>query len=165
MVVNQKCLHEWMSHMSRYKQQEHPVSPQAEVDAFEAAQAAIREQDKQVHDFLHAAAKRLEKQPNEVEAVLEDEPKRELSALRIRLEEMQKSAPPPYETAHCLQDAGTADMPVALRGDLRKPGEMVPRRFLEIIAGKDSPPFTEGSGRLDMANAIASKSNPLTAER
>ena len=144
-------------------QQEHPVSPQAEVDAFEAAQASIREQDKQVHDFLHAAAKRLEKQPNEVEAVLEDEPKRELSALRIRLEEMQKSAPAPYETAHCLQDAGTADMPVALRGDLRKPGEMVPRRFLEIIAGKDSPPFTEGSGRLELARSVVAANNPLTA--
>jgi hypothetical protein len=72
-------------------QREHPVSPKAEVEAFEAAQAAIREQDKRVHDFLHAAAKRLEKKPNEVEAVLEEESKRELAALRTQLEELKKS--------------------------------------------------------------------------
>jgi len=144
-------------------QREHPVSPQAEVEAFEAAQAAIREQDKRVHDFVHAAAKRLEKKPNEVEAVLEEEPKRELAALRTQLEELKKSAPPLYETAHCLQEAGNANMPVALRGDLRKPGEMVPRRFLEIIAGKEPPPFTEGSGRLELARSVVAPSNPLTA--
>ena len=144
-------------------QREHPVSPQAEVEAFEAAQAAIREQDKRVHDFVHAAAKRLEKKPNEVEAVLEEEPKRELAALRTQLEELKKSAPPPYETAHCLQEAGNANMPVALRGDLRKPGEMVPRRFLEIIAGKEPPPFTEGSGRLELARSVVAPNNPLTA--
>jgi hypothetical protein len=144
-------------------QREHPVSPKAEVEAFEAAQAAIREQDKRVHDFLHAAAKRLEKKPNEVEAVLEEESKRELAALRTQLEELKKSAPPPYETAHCLQEAGNADMPVALRGDLRKPGEMVPRRFLEIIAGKEPPPFTEGSGRLELARSVVAGNNPLTA--
>jgi hypothetical protein len=54
-------------------------------------------------------------------------------------------------------------MPVALRGDLRKPGEMVPRRFLEIIAGKEPPPFTEGSGRLELARSVVAGNNPLTA--
>ncbi|MFN0125463.1 MAG: PSD1 and planctomycete cytochrome C domain-containing protein [Verrucomicrobiales bacterium] len=144
-------------------QREHPVAPQAEVEAFEAAQAIIREQDKRVHDFVHAAAKRLQKKPEEVENVLEEEPKRELAALRTRLEELKKSSPPPYETAHGLHEAGTADMPVALRGDLRKPGEMVRRRFLEIIAGKEPPPFTEGSGRLELARSVVAANNPLTA--
>jgi hypothetical protein len=144
-------------------QREHPVSPKAEVEAFEAAQAAIREQDQRFNDFVHAAAKRLEKKPDEVEAVLEEESKRELAALLARLEELKKSAPPSYQTAHCLQESGNADMAVALRGDLRKPGEMVKRRFLEIIAGKEPPPFTEGSGRLELARSVVAANNPLTA--
>jgi hypothetical protein len=144
-------------------QREHPVSPKAEVEAFEAAQAAIREQDQRFNDFVHAAAKRLEKKPDEVEAVLEEESKRERAALLARLEELKKSAPPSYQTAHCLQESGNADMAVALRGDLRKPGEMVKRRFLEIIAGKEPPPFTEGSGRLELARSVVAANNPLTA--
>jgi hypothetical protein len=39
----------------------------------------------------------------------------------------------------------------------------VPRRFLEILSGPSNPPFTNGSGRLELARAIASPNNPLTA--
>ena len=49
------------------------------------------------------------------------------------------------------------------RGNPSTPGPEVPRRFLSVIAGKDAPPFKNGSGRLEMARAIASKGNPLTA--
>lgn len=52
--------------------------------------------------------------------------------------------------------------PVFIRGEARSPGEVVPRRFLEIFPG-GAKPFTKGSGRLELAEAIASKSNPLTA--
>src|SRR5262249_30500861 len=43
------------------------------------------------------------------------------------------------------------------------PGESAPRRFLEVLSGDARPPFNHGSGRLDLAKAIASKDNPLTA--
>ena len=142
---------------------EHPISPRAEVDAFHAAQAAIHEQDKRVNEFVNAAAERLKKRPEEVEAALEEEPKRELIAMRARLEELRKSAPPHYEFAHRLYESGSADMPMALRGDLRRPGEIVPRRFLEIIAGKESPTYTEGSGRSELARSVVAANNPLTA--
>ena len=142
---------------------EHPISSRAEVDAFHAGQAAIHEQNKRVDEFVNAAAQRLKKRPDEVEAALEEEPKRELVAMRARLEELRKSAPPRYEYAHRLYESGSADMPVALRGDLRKPGEIVPRRFLEIIAGKGSPPYSEGSGRSELARSVVATDNPLTA--
>ncbi len=64
---------------------------------------------------------------------------------------------------HTLAEAGNRDMKVALRGDLRKPGEVAPRRFLRILAGADAKRFTKGSGRLELANAIADADNPLTA--
>ena len=53
---------------------------------------------------------------------------------------------------------------VFIRGQAEVRGDVVPRRFLEVLspAGKAAA-FTEGSGRLELAQAIASKSNPLTA--
>jgi mono/diheme cytochrome c family protein len=52
---------------------------------------------------------------------------------------------------------------VFLRGSASRPGKVVPRQFPAVLTGGKVKEFTEGSGRLDMANAIASKSNPLTA--
>ena len=52
---------------------------------------------------------------------------------------------------------------VFIRGNSDNRGPEVPRQFLEILAGPDRKPFHEGSGRLELAEAIASKDNPLTA--
>src|SRR5207237_2518154 len=38
-----------------------------------------------------------------------------------------------------------------------------PRHFAEILAGPSPGPFTNGSGRLELAQAIANPTNPLTA--
>ena len=54
-------------------------------------------------------------------------------------------------------------MKVALRGNPNKPGEVAPRRFLHILAGDNPKKFTEGSGRKELAEAIADPHNPLTA--
>lgn len=52
---------------------------------------------------------------------------------------------------------------VHLRGNPGRRGDKTPRQFFEILAGKDRKPFQKGSGRLELAQAIASKDNPLTA--
>jgi hypothetical protein len=50
-----------------------------------------------------------------------------------------------------------------LRGNPAKQGELAPRRFLKILSGQAPAPFTKGSGRLELAQAITSPENPLTA--
>ncbi len=52
---------------------------------------------------------------------------------------------------------------IYVRGDRNKPGPDVPRQFLKILAGPNRKPFQHGSGRLELAQAIASPDNPLTA--
>ena len=52
---------------------------------------------------------------------------------------------------------------IFIRGDARNQGDEVPRRFLEALSDEKPKPFTTGSGRWDLANAIASRENPLTA--
>jgi hypothetical protein len=55
------------------------------------------------------------------------------------------------------------DSPVFIRGEATSRGEIAPRRFLEILSGPNRPVFRSGSGRLELAEAIVSRSNPLTA--
>ncbi len=58
------------------------------------------------------------------------------------------------------------DSPLLVRGDLKQPGEVVPRGLVEVLCAKDEPrniSSESGSGRLDLAYWIASKDNPLTA--
>jgi len=66
--------------------------------------------------------------------------------------------------AMVLVDSDVLCEPVIFhRGDPGQRGAPVPRRFLSVLSGKDNPMFPDGSGRLNLANAIASPSNPLTA--
>ena len=52
---------------------------------------------------------------------------------------------------------------VFLRGNPGRPGKTVPRQYLELLANGPRRPFTDGSGRRELAEAIASPGNPLTA--
>ena len=67
-------------------------------------------------------------------------------------------------TAMVITDAEKPrDSYVYIRGDRNKRGPIAPRQFLEALAGPDRLPFYEGSGRRELALAIASRTNPLTA--
>jgi mono/diheme cytochrome c family protein len=74
--------------------------------------------------------------------------------------------------AHALYDVQAVnprqmprDYPVLLRGEVGNRGDIVPRRFLEILSPdpKKRPEWKKGSGRLELALAIADPKNPLTA--
>jgi len=49
------------------------------------------------------------------------------------------------------------------RGNPASKGDEVPRQYLSLIEGSRRQPFAQGSGRLELARAIASPDNPLTA--
>ena len=52
---------------------------------------------------------------------------------------------------------------VYLRGNAATRGPLAPRRFLEILSPDHREEYHDGSGRLELAKAIASDDNPLTA--
>jgi hypothetical protein len=52
---------------------------------------------------------------------------------------------------------------VFLRGNPNQLGDEVPRRFLQVLSQGEPAPFEQGSGRLELARAIADRNNPLTA--
>jgi hypothetical protein len=85
-----------------------------------------------------------------------------LTQLRNKVEEVNAGplAPP---RAMALVDKPEPVAPrVFIRGNPGRPGEEVPRRFLTVLSNGDPKPFIKGSGRLELAQAIASKDNPLT---
>jgi len=59
-------------------------------------------------------------------------------------------------------DPGT-DYPILLSGQALNPGRPAPRHFLSLMPEKLKQVNPKGSGRLEMAEAIASPDNPLTA--
>ncbi|HSH16897.1 MAG TPA: DUF1553 domain-containing protein, partial [Verrucomicrobiae bacterium] len=52
---------------------------------------------------------------------------------------------------------------IFVRGSASRLGDEVPRQFPGVISGLHRKPFQHGSGRLEMAQAIANANNPLTA--
>lgn len=53
--------------------------------------------------------------------------------------------------------------PILLRGDHTKPGEVVPRGYLQVLTPKNFVWSSKGSGRRELAELIANPENPLTA--
>jgi mono/diheme cytochrome c family protein len=87
-----------------------------------------------------------------------------LRALRKQVEQWQATSPVAPPRAMVLIDKAMPQTPhVFLRGNPNNVGPEVPRQFLEVVAGEKRQPFRQGSGRLEMARAIADRDNPLTA--
>ena len=82
--------------------------------------------------------------------------------LRAQVEALEEAMPEKYPFLHVLKDV---DKPknerVHIRGSENNLGAEVPRRFLTVLG--DGKPFTQGSGRRELADAITGPSNPLTA--
>lgn len=90
--------------------------------------------------------------------------KNRLSELKRKIDTHQvksRGAPP---RAMMLVDAPQPFDPyVFVRGNQHRHGKKVPRQFLKVLAGDTRKPFTQGSGRLELAEAITADDNPLAA--
>ncbi|MBX9579203.1 MAG: PSD1 and planctomycete cytochrome C domain-containing protein [Gemmataceae bacterium] len=88
----------------------------------------------------------------------------QLRAARRKIDGFIAASPAAPPRAHVLSDLPKPFDPyVFLRGNPNNRGPAVPRRFVSVAAGPDRKPFAGGSGRLELAKAIASPDNPLTA--
>lgn len=90
--------------------------------------------------------------------------KQHLAALKSSIAMRKKELPEQYPFLYVIQDV---DKPkpqhVHVRGDESTPGDVVPPRTLSILSAGEPRPFTKGTGRLELAEAIAAPDNPLTA--
>jgi cytochrome c553 len=87
-----------------------------------------------------------------------------LKKLQGEVNTWRVSGPGAPARAMTLEDTPTPFEPhVFLRGNPNNLGEPVPRRFIAFLSGAEPKPFREGSGRLELAQAIVARDNPLTA--
>ncbi len=100
----------------------------------------------------------------EIERFFNRKQRDEVRNLRRKVDNLKATAPGAPPRAMVLQESSSPYEPrVFIRGNPGNPGASVPRQFLEVLAGAERKPFQKGSGRLELAEAIASKENPLTA--
>ena len=69
----------------------------------------------------------------------------------------------PNKSLHIVRDAKPQDLAVMIRGDVDNRGNVVPRGFLQVMYPGPRRSFSNGSGRLELAQAITDPANPLTA--
>ena len=74
-----------------------------------------------------------------------------------------ESALPLDQRIVAMTDGNSHQMAVYTRGDPRDLAETVSARFLEVLAGSNTPYPTSSSGRLQLAEDIINPNNPLTS--
>ncbi len=103
-------------------------------------------------------------QPEQLYRIFNTPDQEAVRRLRRELKKHQAMAPgaPPRGMVMLDRDR-PVDPHVFVRGNPRSRGKQVPRQYLQVLAGTDRQPFEKGSGRYELAQAIASTDNPLTA--
>ena len=98
-----------------------------------------------------------------IEKFMNAEEKARLATLQRELAALQKAMPPGYDFLMGLENTDPTNLKIHIRGNAQNLGEEVHRGFPAILAGadRDPLPFTKGSGRLELAEAILK--HPLAA--
>jgi len=91
--------------------------------------------------------------------------------LNATIAKLRVAEPPALEYASGAQDggvpetahAGVHDVAIHIHGEHGQLGKVIPRRFPVVLTGDKQQPITAGSGRLQLAQWIASPDNQLAA--
>lgn len=159
---------DWGKHLPKKGAAEPPaeITKMAEAFRTEVKAAVAKPQQGKTGDMVNALFGDngvFPMKDADVAAGMSPDHKATYEKMKAEQAELAKKAPAPVQTVHGLNEATPTDLKVYLRGNPAKQGDVAPRRFLHIIAGNDPKKFTEGSGRKELADAIADPKNPLTA--
>jgi hypothetical protein len=141
---------------------------QAEDDALKAgtkAPTALADADQEaLRKILYAEDSPVNAAMKDIDRFFDTPTGQKIRSLKRSLEELDATHQGAPLRAMALLDKDQPIEPVVFkRGNPGNHGPTVPRQFLGILAGPNRQPFKQGSGRLELAQAIASKTNPLTA--
>ncbi len=79
----------------------------------------------------------------------------QMAAIRKDIEDSRKKLEPGFPYLHGVKDVEQpANIQLSFRGDPFNLGPEVPRHFLSVLSKEAPAPFTKGSGRLELADAI-----------
>jgi len=87
-----------------------------------------------------------------------------LAQLEAKLKQLQNSGPKRAMTMTVIEEATIEDAKVHVRGSVHTLGDVAPRGFLQVATYGEPPTIGKSqSGRKELADWLAAKSNPLTA--
>src|SRR5262249_3020917 len=128
------------------------------------------------------ARQRVEKLEEALKAV-KDQESDEAKKLKAEIEAIRQQTPQ-YDSrmAHTVEEASLfvlpdgpemtkldvrkrqpRDLPVFRRGNPGNPGEIIPRRFIEVLSADQPRVFQSGSGRRELADSLFDEARGLTA--
>ncbi len=135
------------------------------VSKSEAEQAQLQRDADQKP--LDEEVKSLEKQKKELGKDAPEADKKQLEELIKKAREKAEGnakKPLPFELAYAISEAKKiSDVPIQIKGDPNKVGELVPRHFLTVLGGQRVADNDRTSGRMQLAQWITDSQNPLTA--
>jgi hypothetical protein len=146
------------------------VIPESEAAIVREAQQIVKSLNEQIKEIKSAKAPMpgdkarvaaLEEQLKDVEG---DTPRYD-SAMAHAIDDaaLQVLADGPAHTRLDYKPGETIDLQVHIRGNPMKLGHTVPRRFLTVLSPGEPQPFRQGSGRLELAQALVGQAAPLSA--
>ncbi|MGC3965983.1 MAG: DUF1553 domain-containing protein [Pirellulales bacterium] len=146
------------------------VVPEGQADVVRKAQAEVKRLTNEI-----AHLKKV-KQPKPEETTRLAECERRIAAIRETTPHFHDAlAHGVDDAALYVEPAGPAntklvykpgqaqDLAVQIRGNPEKLGRTVPRRFLTVLSAGEPKPFRNGSGRLELADALVGQAAPLAA--
>jgi mono/diheme cytochrome c family protein len=132
--------------------------------SFDKAQPLPDKQQEALRQVLYGEQTPTNIAITDADKLLKRDTRNTLRDLQKKVEALQANNPDAPPRAMVLVDDSTPrNARVFLRGNPANPGKEVPRQFLSILSPEKREPFRDGSGRLELARAIASPDNPLTA--
>jgi mono/diheme cytochrome c family protein len=144
---------EWKAALAAATKEKKPV-PTALPDADHEA----------VRQVLYAKDSAVNLPRAEAEEILSRKISEGIAPMRNRIQALSWTHPGAPQRAMALVDRpNPGNSRVSIRGNAGNPGEEAPRGFLQVLSAANCTAFTNGSGRLELARAIASPQNPLTA--
>jgi hypothetical protein len=137
---------------------------EATNSATQSPDALTNASEEALRQILYAAEAPANLPRSEFDRLYDVPTGQKLRALQRAVVELDATHPGAPARATALVDKPNPyNVQVFIRGNTDNRGPEVPRQFLEVLAGPNRKPFQKGSGRLELAEAIARPDNPLTA--
>jgi hypothetical protein len=140
-------------------QKQRDLVPLTSKDAAEKVLQERRESQRILDDEVKRLEALLKSASSDAKEDLEKQVKEAKSKAEVHSKE-----PLPYDQAYAIVDSKTIeDSPIQIKGDPNKLGPVAHRHFLTMLGGQELPEDETSSGRLQLADWIADRNNPLTA--
>ena len=136
--------------------------PLVPADEIESARQIIANQNSDINRLTKEISN-LKKELKNTSGKEKDSLDQKLRKTEADLEDL-KNTPLPFKMAYAVSEGlRIEDVPVHLKGDPARPGDIVRRSFLTVLGGSELPRQAGSSGRQYLADWIISKQTPLTA--